>query len=143
VGVGELSGGGFVGVETESRVGAGVGPCGQSISKTRPSRFVILSEAKDDTREAASFDSQPVFFEMDWPLWPPAGCKGPRSTRSGGQPQGPQPHCTPPLPLRDALAMAKTYPCEHGRPLRLERGNYTIERNVLSRLCAGLGRSFW
>src|SRR6266487_2998009 len=30
------------------------------------------------------------------PLWPPAGC----STRSGGQPQGPQPRTTPPLPLR-------------------------------------------
>src|SRR2546430_2063049 len=74
-------------------------PCGQSISNKRPSRFVILSAAfvilsaakdlspdrdpslrselaqdaqrRDDTPEAASFDSQNVFLEMDWPLWLP------------------------------------------------------------------------
>src|SRR6266568_6888312 len=57
------------------------GRCAQSISKTRPSRFVILSasfgslagqrskaRAQDDPREAASFDSQNVFFEMSCPL---------------------------------------------------------------------------
>src|SRR6266581_3695038 len=57
------------------------GRCAQSISKTRPSRCVILSasegslsgerskaRAQDDTREAASFDSQNVLFEMNWAL---------------------------------------------------------------------------
>src|SRR6185312_5510166 len=63
----------------------GRGPCGQYISKKRPSRFVILSETKDlcaasqilrftqdDTPQTASFDWQQVLFEMYWPLWPPA-----------------------------------------------------------------------
>ncbi|SRR6266567_7521345 len=58
------------------------GRCAQSISKTRPSRCVILSasfgslsgerskaRAQDDTAASASFDSQNVFFEMSWPLW--------------------------------------------------------------------------
>src|SRR6266700_877221 len=57
----------------------------QSISKTRPSHCVILSasegslaaersfaRAQDDTGEAAWFDWQHVFFELDWPRGP--GC---------------------------------------------------------------------
>src|SRR6266699_3018811 len=56
------------------------GRCAQSISKTRPSRFVILSasegslagqrskaRAQDDTPASAWFDSQNVVFEMDCP----------------------------------------------------------------------------
>src|SRR5437660_12325973 len=63
--------------------------CAQSISKKRPSRFVILSEseeslarqrffalAQNDRLRTASFDSQHVFFEMDCPLWAP--CLGDR-----------------------------------------------------------------
>ncbi len=42
------------------------------------------------------------------PLWPPAGWKGPLSTKHGGQPQGPQPRSTPPLPLRDSPRYGKT-----------------------------------
>ncbi len=49
----------------------GVGPCAQYISNKRPSRFVILSGAKDDTPASASFDSQHVLFEMYWALCPP------------------------------------------------------------------------
>jgi hypothetical protein len=61
-------------------------PCGQYISKKRPSRFVILSETKDlarrteilrftqdDTPETASCDWQQVFFEMYCPLRVPYG----------------------------------------------------------------------
>src|SRR6266702_2349017 len=81
--------------KNSGNVSVGVGPCGQSISNTRPSRFVILSasfgslsgerskaRAQDDTREAASFDSQRVLVEMYWP-------------------QGPQPHIpATPAPTR-------------------------------------------
>src|SRR6266516_2902303 len=42
-------------------------------------------------------------------LWAPEGWKGPLSTKHGGQPQGPQPRPTPPLPLRDSP--------RHGTPL--------------------------
>src|SRR5437899_662192 len=71
----------------------GDSPKAQSISKTRPSRFVILSasegslaaqrsfaRAQDDKAASAWFDWQRVFFEMDWP--------------KGGTPQ---------LPVRTAL----------------------------------------
>src|SRR5437879_6450890 len=53
--------------------------CPQYISKTRPSRFVILSasegslsgqrsfaRAQDDTPASASFDSQNVLFSWNW-----------------------------------------------------------------------------
>jgi hypothetical protein len=61
-------------------------PCGQYISKKRPSRLVILSETKDlcaasqilrftqdDHPETASFDWQQVFFEMYCPQGPGRG----------------------------------------------------------------------
>jgi len=40
------------------------GACPQYISNKRPSRFVILSAAQDDTPEAASFEAHIVLFEM-------------------------------------------------------------------------------
>src|SRR5438876_150242 len=48
------------------------------------------------------FGSGDTISRRGGPLWPLAGVwKGPLSTRHGGQPQGPQPRSTPPLPLRD------------------------------------------
>src|SRR6266566_255318 len=47
--------------------------CGLLLSPDRDpslsSEPAPLEKRRDDTLEAASFDSQNVFFEMDWPLW--------------------------------------------------------------------------
>jgi hypothetical protein len=44
---------------------------GQALSAAKDlSAAEILRCAQDDTLDSASFDSQNVFFEMDWPLWP-------------------------------------------------------------------------
>src|SRR5438093_1516104 len=52
----------------------------------------------------------PVWGTGKGPLWPPVEWKGLLSTRHSGQPQGPQPRSTPPLPLRVPLTMAKNLP---------------------------------
>jgi hypothetical protein len=52
----------------------------------RPSRFVILRCAQDDTPEAASFDAHIVFFEMDCPLRVPGAIKNPAEANSSVAP---------------------------------------------------------